>query len=103
MLLIIGLALVSVNWTARQVLGPGLSWTSRDEWEKLTNPETGEITDQVDKIPPAVTANVRAFRVLVRNALFHRVQLAARRAYHDLGASDEAGTAVVHITAVGEL
>ncbi len=59
-----------------------------DEWEKLTNPETGEITDQVDKIPPAVTANVRAFRVLVRNALFHRVQLAARRAYHDLGNLD---------------
>ncbi|MGQ0840200.1 DEAD/DEAH box helicase [Actinokineospora sp.] len=62
-----------------------------DEWEKLTNPETGEVTDQVDATPPGVTKNLRAFRVLVRNALFHRVQLAARRAYHDLGELD-AGT-----------
>ncbi|HVK24573.1 MAG TPA: DUF3516 domain-containing protein [Actinokineospora sp.] len=59
-----------------------------DEWEKLTNPETGELEEPVDKAPPAVTKNVRAFRVLVRNALFHRVQLAARRAYHDLGDLD---------------
>ncbi|CRK58282.1 putative helicase [Alloactinosynnema sp. L-07] len=59
-----------------------------DEWEKLTNPETGELEEPVDEAPPAVTKNVRAFRVLVRNALFHRVQLAARRAYHDLGDLD---------------
>jgi superfamily II RNA helicase len=59
-----------------------------DEWEKLTNPVTGELEEPVDDTPPAVTKNVRAFRVLVRNALFHRVQLAARRAYHDLGDLD---------------
>ncbi|GLZ39539.1 DEAD/DEAH box helicase [Actinokineospora sp. NBRC 105648] len=59
-----------------------------DEWEKLTNPETGETTDPIDDVPPAVTSNPRAFRVLVRNALFQRVQLAARRAYHDLGVLD---------------
>ncbi|WP_436500524.1 DEAD/DEAH box helicase [Actinokineospora sp. HUAS TT18] len=59
-----------------------------DEWEKLTNPETGELEEPVDETPPAVTKNVRAFRVLVRNALFHRVQLAARRAYHELGELD---------------
>jgi hypothetical protein len=38
--------------------------------------------------PPPVTANERAFRVLVRNELFRRVELAARRAYEELGALD---------------
>ncbi|MPZ83236.1 MAG: DUF3516 domain-containing protein [Actinophytocola sp.] len=57
-----------------------------DEWEKLTNP-TDDV-EAVDDRAPAVTANTRAFRVLVRNALFHRVQLAARRAYGELGALD---------------
>jgi superfamily II RNA helicase len=42
--------------------------------------------------PPAVTGNKRAFRVLVRNELFRRVQLAALRRYDELGALDaEAG------------
>ena len=46
----------------------------------------------VDDRPPAVTGNPRAFRVLVRNALFRRVELAALRRYSDLGALDaEAG------------
>ncbi|HEY0452100.1 DEAD/DEAH box helicase [Actinophytocola sp.] len=57
-----------------------------DEWEKLTNP-TDDLTPVEDRTP-AVTANTRAFRVLVRNALFHRVQLAARRDYEELGALD---------------
>ncbi|WP_026423874.1 DEAD/DEAH box helicase [Actinokineospora inagensis] len=57
-----------------------------DEWEKLTNPTDDE--DKVDQLPPAVTKNLRAFRVLVRNALFHRVQLAARRDYTALGDLD---------------
>jgi superfamily II RNA helicase len=56
-----------------------------DEWEKLTNP-TGEA--EVDRRPPAVTGNLRAFRVLVRNALFRRVELAARRDYFALGELD---------------
>jgi Domain of unknown function (DUF3516) len=38
-----------------------------------------------------VTANRRAFRVLVRNALFRRVELAARRRYDELGELDAAG------------
>jgi superfamily II RNA helicase len=57
-----------------------------DEWEKLTNP-TDEPIEEDDRTP-AVTTNSRAFRVLVRNALFHRVQLAARRDYAALGALD---------------
>jgi hypothetical protein len=35
-----------------------------------------------------VTGNQRAFRVLVRNALFRRVELAALRRYEDLGELD---------------
>jgi hypothetical protein len=60
-----------------------------DEWEKLTNPEDDPAeAAAVDSAPPAVTTNPRAFRVLVRNALFHRVQLAARRDWHALGELD---------------
>jgi hypothetical protein len=56
-----------------------------DEWEKLRNP-TDEI--EIDERPPAVTTNTRAFRVLVRNALFRRVELAARRDFFALGELD---------------
>lgn len=60
-----------------------------DEWEKLTNPTEDA---EVDTRPPAVTRNTRAFRVLVRNALFRRIELAARRDYIALGELDgEAG------------
>ncbi|AHH96484.1 DEAD/DEAH box helicase [Kutzneria albida] len=58
-----------------------------DEWEKLTNPED-EPTTPIDDGPPAVTLNLRAFRVLVRNALFRRVELAALRNYYELGELD---------------
>jgi len=62
-----------------------------DEWERLRNP-AGEPVIQAEQRPPAVTDNVRAFRVLVRNALFRRVELAALRRYEELGALDgEAG------------
>ncbi|MGW4207566.1 DEAD/DEAH box helicase [Lentzea sp. NPDC004789] len=58
-----------------------------DEWEKLTNPDAPEQEVRVD-LPPAVTSNVRAFRVLVRNALFRRVELAAKRDWYSLGELD---------------
>ena len=38
--------------------------------------------------PQPVTGNVRAFRVLVRNALFRRVELAALGRYEELGELD---------------
>jgi superfamily II RNA helicase len=60
-----------------------------DEWEQLRNPEA-EIVVPVDDRPPAVTGNRRAFRVLVRNALFRRVELAALRRWEDLGELDAA-------------
>ncbi|MGH3152980.1 MAG: DUF3516 domain-containing protein [Streptosporangiaceae bacterium] len=58
-----------------------------DEWERLRNPSAGP-AERADSRPPSVTANLRAFRVLVRNALFHRVKLAALGHYDELGALD---------------
>ncbi|GAB3919841.1 DEAD/DEAH box helicase [Microlunatus endophyticus] len=60
-----------------------------EEWELLAHPEqahTGAV--EVDLAPPPVTRNPRAFRVLVRNALFRRVELAARDAWEALGELD---------------
>ncbi len=59
-----------------------------DEWEKLTSPGAVPATAPVDERPPAVTRNTRAFRVLVRNALFRRVELAALRRWWDLDELD---------------
>jgi superfamily II RNA helicase len=50
-----------------------------DEWEQLRSPTEPQPTKPVDSTPPPVTANRRAFRVLVRNAMFRRVELAAIR------------------------
>ncbi len=63
-----------------------------DEWERLANPDAEEALQQLAERPPAVTTNPRAFRVLVRNALFRRVELAALLRWDDLGELDaEAG------------
>ncbi|MGW4467428.1 DEAD/DEAH box helicase [Micromonospora sp. NPDC004704] len=63
-----------------------------DEWERLRNPTEEGVEAVVDLRPPAVTGNLRAFRVLVRNAMFRRVELAALRRYDELGELDnEAG------------
>jgi hypothetical protein len=61
-----------------------------DEWERLRNPveDAAEGGAVPDERPPAVTRNPRAFRVLVRNALFRRVELAAQRRYDELGELD---------------
>ncbi|MGP4112657.1 DUF3516 domain-containing protein [Streptomyces sp. 4N509B] len=65
-----------------------------DEWEQLANPEAedpDEARDRADQVAP-VTANPRAFRVLVRNAMFRRVELAALGDVEELGRLDgEAG------------
>lgn len=49
-----------------------------DEWAALTG-LAGVSTDLTEPTPPnhTVTGNARAFRVMVRNALFRRVELAA--------------------------
>jgi superfamily II RNA helicase len=60
-----------------------------DEWERLRSPGAAqaEVAVRQDE-PPPVTGNVRAFTVLVRNALFRRVELAARRRWDLLGELD---------------
>lgn len=65
-----------------------------DEWERLANPEPEEAADPPDRAEQVtpVTAHARAFRVLVRNALFRRVELAAVNRTEELGELDaEAG------------
>lgn len=51
-----------------------------DEWEQLQNPGSSP----AEVAPPAVSRNVRALRVQVRNAMFRRVDLAARRRVYEL-------------------
>jgi hypothetical protein len=58
-----------------------------DEWERLRNPSDDPAARR-DAGPALVTGNTRAFRVLVRNALFQRVALAALRHYDSLGELD---------------
>ena len=69
-----------------------------DEWELLSHPE--EISAALARgerptvaaargEPPALTANSRAFLVMVRNACFRRAELAARRDWASLGELDE--------------
>ena len=66
-----------------------------EEWEALRagaggTPEATAV--RADAGPPPVTSNRRAFRVLVRNALFRRVELASLGHWDELGALDaEAG------------
>ncbi len=62
-----------------------------DEWETLTSgDEPAQTITRPDAPPPPVTANTRAFRAMVRNALFRRVELAALERYDDLGELDAA-------------
>ncbi|MDP9794585.1 superfamily II RNA helicase [Catenuloplanes nepalensis] len=63
-----------------------------DEWERLRNPGALITAQPLDDKPPAVTRNLRAFKVLVRNAMFRRVELAALHQWAALGELDaEAG------------
>ena len=59
-----------------------------DEWEQLTSGAEQSADVLVPSVPTALTGNVRGFTVLVRNAMFRRVELAALRRYDELGALD---------------
>ncbi|MDV6012979.1 DUF3516 domain-containing protein [Haloechinothrix sp. LS1_15] len=65
-----------------------------DEWEELRDPAAarshggGEVRPPSATAPAAVTGNERAFRVMVRNELFRRVELAARGDDEALGELD---------------
>ncbi|MEP7179112.1 MAG: DUF3516 domain-containing protein, partial [Pseudonocardiales bacterium] len=59
-----------------------------DEWEQLTAGVASEAGPVPPPPPVTLTSNVRAFTVLVRNAMFRRVELAALRRYDLLGQLD---------------
>jgi len=71
-----------------------------DEWEALTDPESvaraaASIAAGEPPAPPRpITANKRAFTVMVRNAMFQRVQLASRGYADDLAALEAASAAL---------
>ena len=79
-----------IEWLGQLVRGTDSSLL--DKWERLQDPDA--VADAararaVDAPPPdneRLTANLRAFRVLVRNAMFRRVQLAARESWQGLAA-----------------
>jgi hypothetical protein len=70
-----------------------------DEWENLAGAggdataldAAGEDARPVDQGPPPVTRNERAFRVLLRNEMFRRVELFARRSPAELAELSEDG------------
>jgi hypothetical protein len=62
-----------------------------DEWELLISGGGSSAPDAKPVLPPpppSILTNPRAFRVLVRNELFRRVQLAALDAFEELGTLD---------------
>ncbi|GAA3742065.1 DEAD/DEAH box helicase [Leifsonia bigeumensis] len=62
-----------------------------EEWEELSHPDAApDDVPVVPPPPPSVVTNERAFRVLVRNELFRRVQLAALDDADALGELDAA-------------
>ncbi|MBF6620736.1 MAG: DUF3516 domain-containing protein, partial [Patulibacter sp.] len=71
-----------------------------DEWEALTDPASVERASAAlaagEPTPPArpITANERMFLVMVRNAMFLRVRLAARDRFHELAQLDAAAAAL---------
>jgi len=71
-----------------------------DEWEALTDPESvaraaaAAAAGEPQAPPRPISANERAFAVMVRNAMFQRVQLAARDRYAELGQLEAAAAAL---------
>jgi superfamily II RNA helicase len=74
-----------------------------DEWEALTDPESvaraaaavaANVGPPTPPPPRPITANERTFTVMIRNAMFQKVQLAARDRY-DLLAQREAAAAAL--------
>ena len=71
-----------------------------DEWEALTDPESvaravaAAAAGEAPAPPRPITANDRAFRVMIRNSMFHKVQLAARDRFAELGQLEVAAAAL---------
>jgi hypothetical protein len=68
-----------------------------DEWEALSDPDANERLEELEGLAAhggtrptrPITANERAFRVMVRNAMFRRVELASRDRFEELAALDD--------------
>ncbi len=73
-----------------------------DEWEALSDPDANERLAELEGLAahggvrPArpITGNERAFTVMVRNAMFRRVELASRDRFEALAALEEANAAL---------
>ena len=71
-----------------------------DEWEALTDPDSvaraaaAVAAGKAITPPRPITVNERAFRVMIRNSMFHKVQLAARDNVAELGQLDAAAAAL---------
>jgi Domain of unknown function (DUF3516) len=68
-----------------------------DEWEALTDPQSvarAAADAAAGEALAPVTANERAFGVMIRNSMFHKVQLAARDRFAELGQLKAAAAAL---------
>jgi hypothetical protein len=71
-----------------------------DEWEALTDPESVEraaaaaAAGEALAPPRPISANTRAFGVMIRNAMFQKVQLAARDHFADLAHHEATASAL---------
>ncbi len=82
-----------ISWLGELVRGVDSSLL--DEWEALAHPDADEIGGELGVRPPTaargVSANIRAFTIMVRNALFRRVELLSLGRYDTLGEMDGDG------------
>jgi superfamily II RNA helicase len=71
-----------------------------DEWAALSDPESvaraaaAAAAGEPPTPPRPITGNERAFGVMVRNAMFQKIQLASRDAFADLGQLEAAAAAL---------
>ena len=82
-----------ISWLGELVRGVDSSLL--DEWEALAHPDEAELGGEIAVRPPTATrgvsANVRAFTIMVRNALFRRVELLSLGRFDTLGELDGGG------------
>ncbi len=80
-----------IGWLGELVRGVDSSLL--DEWDALSHPEDAVTGTDGGVRPPTahrgVTGNVRAFGIMIRNALFQRVSLASLERYDLLGAFED--------------
>ncbi len=73
-----------------------------DEWEQLAEPDPEQPDREVAPPSRELSDNTRAFTILIRNAMFRRVELAARSAYAELAALDDGWDEATWREALGE-